>query len=179
MVKSPKLKSCPDIEDERLKDEETLEYMKNPLIVNEQQKKLPYSYAPYFPQPIRNSWSCYVIGQKENRLLEDSTNYVLENIDLNNLELLQEAWIKGTDVRIGTYKIQLPGAIGNVGNYYYRLVMKNNAYFGCDVDIPIDLEVTPVSIGKSLAGLKRSLTKRTSQKTANLIVIFQIQKKTV
>ena len=112
-------------------------------------------------------------------MLEDSTNYVLENIDLNNLELLQEAWIKGTDVRIGTYKIQLPGAIGNVGNYYYRLVMKNNAYFGCDVDIPIDLEVTPVSIGKSLAGLKRSLTKRTSQKTANLIVIFQIQKKTV
>lgn len=155
LVKSPKLKSCPDIEDERLKDEETLEYMKNPLIVNEQQKKLPYSYAPYFPQPIRNSWSCYVIGQKENRLLEDSTNYVLENIDLNNLKLLQEAWIKGTDVRIGTYKIQLPGAIGNVGNYYYRLVMKNNAYFGCDVDIPIDLEVTPVSIGKSLAGLKK------------------------
>lgn len=49
LVKSPKLKSCPDIEDERLKDEETLEYMKNPLIVNEQQKKLPYSYAPYFP----------------------------------------------------------------------------------------------------------------------------------
>ncbi|KAF6066966.1 hypothetical protein FOB64_004411 [Candida albicans] len=33
--------------------------------------------------------------------------------------------------------------------------MKNNAYFGCDVDIPIDLEVTPVSIGKSLAGLKK------------------------
>ena len=71
------------------------------------------------------------------------------------MDLLQEEWIKGTNVRIGTYKIQLPGAIGNVGNYYYRLVMKNNAYFGCDVDIPIDLEVTPVSIGKSLAGLKK------------------------
>lgn len=62
-------------------------------------------------------------------MLEDSTNYVLENIDLNNLELLQEAWIKGTDVRIGTYKIQLPGAIGNVGKLLIIDWLEDNAYF--------------------------------------------------
>ncbi|RCK62462.1 Protein translocation protein SEC63 [Candida viswanathii] len=160
LVKSPRLKSCPEIDDERLKDEETLEYMKNPLIVNEQQPPLPYAYAPYFPQPFRNSWSCFVISQKENRLLEDTTSYSLDNIDLSNLQLLQEEWIKGTDAVIGTFKIQLPAPTGNVGKYYYRLVMKNNAYFGADVDIPIDLEVTPVSIGKTLAGLKKKMAER-------------------
>lgn len=163
LVKSPKLKSCPEIEDERLKDEETLEYMKNPMIVNEQQPQLPYSYAPYYPQPFRNAWSCYVISQKENRLLEDTTAYTLENADLSNLELLQEAWKTGTDAIIGTFKIQLPSPTGNVGKYYYRLVMKNNAYFGVDVDIPIDLEVTPLSVGKSLAGIKKKIEERKAQ----------------
>lgn len=163
LVKSPKLKSCPEIEDDRLKDEETLEYMKNPLIVNEQQPQLPYAYAPYFPQPFRNSWNCYVINQKENRLLEDSTSYTMENIDLSNLELLQEAWIKGSDAVIGAFKIQLPSPTGNVGKYYYRLIMKNNAYFGADVDIPIDLEVTPLSIGKSLVGIKKKMAEKQEQ----------------
>ena len=74
---------------------------------------------------------------------------------MSNLELLQEAWKTGTDAIIGTFKIQLPSPTGNVGKYYYRLVMKNNAYFGVDVDIPIDLEVTPLSVGKSLAGIKK------------------------
>ncbi|EMG48666.1 SEC63 Protein translocation protein SEC63 [Candida maltosa Xu316] len=159
LVKSPRIKSCPDIADERLKDEETLEYMKNPLIVNEQQPQLPYSYAPYFPQAFRNSWSCYVIAQKDNKLLEDSTSYILENADLTDLDISQDEWIKGTDVKIGTFKIQLPSPTGNVGQYHYRLVMKNNAYFGADLDIPIDVEVTPLSIGKSLAGIKKQMEK--------------------
>ena len=57
LVKSPKLKSSPEIPEENLKDEETLEYLKNPLKSNEEQPALPYSYAPYFPKSIGNSWT--------------------------------------------------------------------------------------------------------------------------
>ncbi|CAK9437161.1 uncharacterized protein LODBEIA_P15600 [Lodderomyces beijingensis] len=157
LVKSPNLKSCPEISDERLKDEETLEYMKNPMIVNEQQPKLPYAYAPYFPQSVRNKWSCYLIAQKENKLVEGSNSYSLENIDLSNLSLNQEEWIAGDKVVVSTFKFPYPTAVGNVGTYNFRLVMKNNIYFGADVDIPVDLEVTPMSKEKSLAGIKKMM----------------------
>lgn len=143
LVKSPKLKSCPDISDERLKDEETLEYLKNPLKSNEDQPALPYSYAPYFPKSIINSWSGFLISQKDNKLVEGTESATLSHIDLSNLELTQEKWIAGKDdVVIGSFKIPLNGpAPGNEGKTFYRLVLKNNAYFGCDVDIPVTMTV--------------------------------------
>lgn len=160
LVKSPKLKSCPEIEDERLVDEETLEYMKNPFSVNDLAPKLPFAFTPYFPQPVRCSWTCYVIAQRENKLVENSKAYILENIDLSNLNLTQEEWIDGKKVIISTFKIPLPAAVGNVGKYYYRLIMKNNVYYGSDVDVPVDLEVVPPSQEKSLAGVKKMMEKR-------------------
>lgn len=165
LVKSPKLKSCPEIDEDRLKDEETLEYMKNPFSVNDLAPKLPFAFTPYFPQPVRCSWTCYIIAQRENKLVENSKAYALENIDLSNLNLTQEEWING-EVTVGTFKIPLPAALGNVGKYYYRLIMKNNAYYGSDVDVPVDLEVVPPSQEKSLAGVKKLMEKK--KKSENL-----------
>ncbi|KAI3405990.2 SEC63 [Candida oxycetoniae] len=166
LVKSPKLKSCPEIDDARLKDEETLEYMKNPMIVNEQQPRLPFAYAPYFPQAVRNKWACYIIAQKENKLVDGSTSYFLENIDLSNLSLSQKDWENGEKVVIGTFKIPLPTAVGNVGKYHYRLVMKCNSYYGGDVDIPVDLEVSPIPKEKSLEGIRKVIEARKKMEAA-------------
>ncbi|CAI5755945.1 unnamed protein product [Candida verbasci] len=158
LVKSPRLKSCPDIDDEKLKDEENLEYMKNPLYINEKQPSLPYSYAPYFPHPFKLNWSCYLINQKENKIVEDSTKILLENIDLSNLEISQEEWIdeKNENLVISTFKIPFTQPTGQIGKYHYRLIMKNNAYFGSDLDIPIDLKVTAIPL-KNLDNLKKKL----------------------
>ena len=80
--------------------------------------------------------------------------------------MTQEEWINGEKVTVGTFKIPLPAALGNVGKYYYRLIMKNNAYYGSDVDVPVDLEVVPPSQEKSLAGVKKLMEKK--KKSENL-----------
>ncbi|ODV79964.1 translocation protein [Suhomyces tanzawaensis NRRL Y-17324] len=148
LVKSPKLKSCPEIDESRLKDEETLDYMRNPASINEKQPVLPYSYSPFFPSNVRNSWTAFLLSQKDAKLVEGTTSYKLENVDLSNLALDQETWKKGEDVTIGTFKINLAVPTPqNIGIYHFRLILKNNAYFGCDVDIPVELEVkTPPSL---------------------------------
>ncbi|KAG7665773.1 SEC63 [[Candida] subhashii] len=159
LIKSPKLKSCPEIEDERLEDEESFEYLKNPMIVNEKQPQLPFAYSPYFPTNFRNSWNCYLIGQTDNKLVAESTAYVMENVDLSNLEISQEVWQKGKQehVILSTFKVPLTQPVGDVGTYAYRFIMKNNAYFGADIDIPVYLEVKPAPIQEELVNLKKKL----------------------
>ncbi|EGW34262.1 uncharacterized protein SPAPADRAFT_65418 [Spathaspora passalidarum NRRL Y-27907] len=157
LVKSPRIKSCPEIDDKRLKDEETLDYLKNPLIVNDQQPQLPFSYTPFFPISFRNGWDVMLINQKDNKLVEDSTVYSLENIDLSDLEISQESWKEGKDVVIGTFKIPLPQPTGAIGTHSYRVIMKNNAYFGADVDVPAYLEVEHAPIKAELSSVKKKL----------------------
>lgn len=146
LVKSPKHKSCPDIadDDRRLQTEETLEYLRNPIAsVNDSQPSLPYTYAPYFPDSSRNHWTGFLISQKDNKIVEGMNAAYLENLDLSNLELTQEQYINGgEEVVIGKFNIPLttptPGASGE---YHFRLILKNNGYFGCDVDVPIKMNV--------------------------------------
>ncbi|RLV95439.1 Protein translocation protein SEC63 [Spathaspora sp. JA1] len=157
LVKSPRLKSCPEISEEKLKDEETLEYLKNPFIVNEQQPELPFAYAPYFPQGFRTSWDVILINQKDNKLVEESVISNLENIDVSNLDLSQEVWKNGEQVIIGTFKIPMTQPTGDVGKYAYRLLMKNNSYFGADVDVPVYLEVKPIQMKADISKLKKKL----------------------
>lgn len=65
LVKSPKLKSCPTIKPELLKDkEDDIEYLKDPTSINKTQPSLPFSYSPYFPEDILNNWSGILINQK-------------------------------------------------------------------------------------------------------------------
>lgn len=142
LIKSPKHKSCPEIKPERLEEDEDLDYLRNPLKVNEEQPLLPYSFCPQYPGYIRNSWTGFLINQKDNKLAESSEIYHLTHADLSNLDLTQDEWIAGEKVTIGTFKIALPTPTpANEGTVHYRLVLKNNSYFGCDVDIPVALEV--------------------------------------
>lgn len=161
LIKSPRLKSCPEIEDDdiRLKDEETLEYMKDPLVVNSKQPELPFSYAPYFPGTIANAWTAFVIQQKDTKLVEGSAAYRLEHLNLRNLELSQANWkAGGDDVIVGTFKIPfLTTTPAEVGKFQFRLILKNNAYYGCDVDIPLEMEVKAVAA--DLEKLQRQLKK--------------------
>ncbi|CUM64316.1 uncharacterized protein PRCAT00001916001 [Priceomyces carsonii] len=141
LVKSPKLKSIPNVPEEELIEEETFDYLRNPLESNDKQPQLPYSYAPYFPKNIQNNWSGYFIAQKDGKLLEGSTTAKLENIDLSNIELDQESWKNG-DAIVGSFKIPFPmTSPSSVGTYHYRVILKNNAYFGSDVDIPVSMVV--------------------------------------
>lgn len=142
LIKSPKHKSCPEISPERLEEDEDLDYLRNPLKVNEEQPILPYSFCPQYPGYVRNSWTGFLINQKDNKLAEGSEIYHLTNADLSNLELTQDEWISGEKAVIGTFKIALPTPTPNTeGTTHYRLVLKNNSYFGGDVDIPVALEV--------------------------------------
>lgn len=144
LIKSPKLKSCPDIPDERLVDEETMDYLRDPLKINEEQPLLPFTYSPYFPNNIRNAWNGFIIAQKDTKLVEGSTIARLENADLSNIEISQDQWISGKegDVAIGTFKIPFTNPTpASPGKYHFRLILKNNGYFGSDVDIPLVMEV--------------------------------------
>lgn len=146
LVKGWRLKLCPEIDEERFAEDETMEYMRNPLLTNDAQPALPVAYTPYFPSLLFNNWTGYLIDQKDNRLVENSTGFKLTNADLLNLLLTQEEWIDGSKVVVLLIKVQLPAPTpALVGTYPYRVLLKNNAYFGCDVDIPVfmDVEAAP------------------------------------
>lgn len=144
LIKSAKFKSCPEIDESRFLEEETMEDLKNPLKSNDDQPQLPLAYSPYFPNKIANHWGGFIIGQRDNKLVEGAEIVQLENVDLSNLSLTQEQWKEGKEdtVVLSTFKIKLtvptPPA---VGTYYFRLILKNNAYFGNDVDIPLEMVV--------------------------------------
>lgn len=150
-IKSPVLKSCATVEENRFLEEETIEDLKNPLRANGDAPLLPLAYAPYFPLQMANYWSVFVINQRDNKLVEGSEILHMDRVDLSNLTLKQEEWIRGEQgtVVLSTFKVKLNVPTPpNVGNYHFRLLMKNNAYFGNDVDIPLEMTVTnpPVNI---------------------------------
>lgn len=163
LVKSPKLKSCPDLKDEEIKDDfnENIEYLKDPSVVNKSAPLLPISYSPFFPDDLRNSWTGILINQKDNKIVEGSTIINLTNVDLSNVSLTQEEWIKGKVydektkqgvLKLNNFNIPVtqPTPAGP-GSYPFRLILKNNAYFGVDLDIPLYMEVKnppPVPLNK-------------------------------
>lgn len=150
-IKSPSMKSCADIDEERFTEEETIEDLKNPLKSNDEAPQLPLAYAPYFPRKLANRWEGFIINQRDSKFVEGTEYVVMDKVDLSNLSLTQEEWIKGEEgtVVLSTFKIKLNVPTpGEVGTYHFRLLLKNNAYFGNDVDIPLEMTVTspPINI---------------------------------
>lgn len=145
LIKSPALKSCPEIEESRFLEEETIEDLKFPLRSNDDPPYMPYAYAPYFPRKLPNRWEGYIVNQKDNKFVEGAEVALLERVDLSNLELTQKEWEEGKEdtVVLSTFKIKLlvptPPTACKV---FFRLIMKNVAYFGNDVDIPLEMTVT-------------------------------------
>lgn len=151
LIKSQRLKSCPEISEERFNEVEDIEDLKNPLRSNEFPPELPHAYAPYFPSLVANQWDGYIVGQRDNKFVEGTTVAPLQRVDLSNLELTQEQWIEGKEdtVVLSTFKIRLVVPTPpSKGTFHFRLLLKNNAYFGNDVDIPLEMRVLdpPINI---------------------------------
>lgn len=163
LIKSAAQKSCPEIDESRLLEEETFEDMKNPLRSNEDAPLLPKAFGPYFPQEFANSWEGFIVNQRDNKFIEGTEPATMNRVDLSNLELTQEQWIEGKEgtVVISTFKIHIGvPAPPNVGTYHFRLLLRNNAYFGNDADIPLELDVVkaPINVAavKKAAGMVES-----------------------
>lgn len=142
-IRSAALKSCAEVDEERFLEEETLEDMKNPLRSNDSAPELPLAYAPYFPHKYANSWEAFIINQRDSKLVEGSEVVHMDRVDLSNLALSQVEWLSGENpVVMSTFKIKLNvPAPPSVGTYHFRLLLKNNAYFGNDVDVPVEMVV--------------------------------------
>lgn len=156
-IKSANLKSCADVDEERFLEEETLEDLKNPLKSNDDAPLLPPAYAPFFPLKLANRWEGFIVNQRDNKFVEGTENVHMDRVDLSNLSLTQEEWIKGEEgtVVLSTFKIKLNVPTPpDVGNYHFRLLLKNNAYFGNDVDIPLEMNV--VNPPMNLAAVKKA-----------------------
>lgn len=151
LIKSAQLKSCPEIEDLRLDEVETLEDLKDPLRSNNDASILPAAFCPYFPSSVPNLWEGFIINQADNKLVEGGEPAILNHVELSNLELSQKEWIEAAEdkITISTFKMKLNVPTPpSVGKYHFRLLLKNNAYFGNDVDIPLEMNVVnpPVDI---------------------------------
>lgn len=149
LIKSAALKSCPEIDELLFDKEETLEDLKNPLFSNRLSTPLPTAFAPFFPGSVSSAWDGYLTNQSDNKFIENTKATPLSNVELTNLSLTQKLWIEGKEhvVARSTFKIVLPAPVPSaVGEYHFRLFLKNNAYFGCDVDIPVDMKVDTVPV---------------------------------
>lgn len=161
LIKSAALKSCPEIDEQRFVEEETIEDLRNPLRSNDLPPQLPPAYAPYFPGTVLNSWEGFIMNQSDNKFIEGTEAAPLTNVELTNLKLSQKEWSEGNEhvVVLSTFKIKLTAPVPpTIGDFFFRLILRNNAYFGNDVDIPVDLKVETVPVNveavRKAAGLE-------------------------
>lgn len=151
VVKSPRHKSCPEVGDDELADPQLMEFLRNPLKTNDEQPELPFTYSPHFPAKLRNKWLAFLVQQRDNQLVEGSALVALENASLANLELTPEQFVKGDGVEVSSFRMAMAAPTPSItGDFHFRLVLKNNAYYGCDVDIPVKMVVAAPAAKQSL-----------------------------
>ncbi|KAJ8143846.1 hypothetical protein OY671_003045 [Metschnikowia pulcherrima] len=164
LIKSAAHKSCPEIEQSRLAEEETFEDLKDPLRSNDDAPLLPKTYAPYFPRKIASTWEGFIVNQKDAKFIEGTEAAIMDKVDLSNLELTQEQWIEGKQdtLVISTFKIKISVPTPpEEGLYHFRLLLKSNSYFGNDVDIPLELNVQNVPV--DMEAVKRAASQDESE----------------
>lgn len=163
IIKSPLHKSKPEIKDlskivieTQFKEEESMENMRDPMKVVEKQNIFELdNLPPFFPDEeyIQNNcgWIAFLVAQRDNKIIEIPKQII--RAESKNLKLTQEEFAK-SDCEVSTFKIQLQApSPPNVGEYQFRLIIRNLVYFGSDVDIPLVMKVEdkPVEIpGKDL-----------------------------
>ena len=151
VVKSAAHKSKPDVakltEEQvktRLEEPVTMEALRNPYQVVFDQPEIALDYVPpYFPDANyfkeNCGWVAFLIIQKDGRI-GDSPG-MLRRVDLSNLELTQEQYMK-SDAKVSVFKLPMTAPTpGKEGNFQFRLVLKNLAFFGSDVEIPLVMKV--------------------------------------
>ncbi|EIF45200.1 essential subunit of sec63 complex (sec66p and sec72p) [Brettanomyces bruxellensis AWRI1499] len=151
VVKSAAHKSKPEISKlskeqvkTRLEEPNTLEALRNPYQIVFDQPAIAMDYVPpYFPDAKYFSkncgWVAFLIIQKDGRI-GDSPGMV-RRVDLSNLELTQEQFMS-SDAKVSVFKLPLTAPTpAKEGNFQFRLVLKNLAFFGSDIEIPLVMKV--------------------------------------
>lgn len=151
IVKSPIHKSKPsldkfskDIIATQFDEEETMENLRDPMKFVEKQKQLEIeNIPPYFPDSdyIKSNcgWIAFLVAQRDNKIIEIPK--AITKCDTSNLKLTQDEYIK-SNCNISTFKIQLQAPTPNtVGEFQFRLIIRNLIYFGSDIDIPLVMKV--------------------------------------
>lgn len=166
ITKSPLHKSKPTLKDfskevieNQFKEEETMENLRDPLRIVEEQKIIELkNLPPFFPDDgyVKQNcgWVAFLVAQRDNKIVE--VPKIIKKANLSNLDLTQEQYLK-SDCQISTFKIQLQSPTPSaVGEYQFRLVIRNLIYFGSDIDIPLIMKVEdkPVDATKDVYGIE-------------------------
>ena len=166
ITKSPLHKSKPELKDfaknvleTQLKEEESMENLRDPLKLVEEQKDIVIDHLPpFFPDEdyIKQNcgWVAFLVAQRDNKIVEIPK--MIRKADLSNMKLTQEQYIK-SECQISTFKIQLQSPTPSaVGEYQFRLVIRNLIYFGSDIDIPLVMKVEdkPMDVQKDVYGIE-------------------------
>ncbi|TID29421.1 hypothetical protein CANINC_001995 [Pichia inconspicua] len=151
IVKSAAHKSKPAFEklskevvETQFKEEESLENLKNPMQVVDEQPDLELqTLPPYFPDDeyIRHNcgWVAFLVTQRDNKIVEIPR--LINKVDTYNLTLSSKDY-EESKCKVSTFKFQLQAPTPNEpGNYQFRLVIRNLVYFGSDIDIPLVMKV--------------------------------------
>lgn len=151
LVKSAAHKSKPAFEtlskeviETQFNEEESMENLKNPMNVVDQQPELELqNLPPYFPDEeyIKNNcgWIAFLVAQRDNKIMEIPR--LINKVDTFNLSLSQDEY-NNSKCHVSTFKIQLQAPTPKeFGEFQFRLVIRNLVYFGSDLDIPIVMKV--------------------------------------
>lgn len=151
IVKSPAQKSKPSIKDfpknileTQFLEAQSMDNLRDPMKVVNDQPTLKYkNLSPYFPNDDyfkKNcGWIVFLVSQRDNKILE--IPHSITKVDLSNLDLSQDDYSK-SKCNISTFKIHLQAPTPKtVGEFQFRLIIRNLAYFGSDLDIPLIMKV--------------------------------------
>ncbi|OWB56874.1 hypothetical protein B5S28_g2789 [[Candida] boidinii] len=149
--KSPSQKSVPeikklskDVSENQLNEVETMETLRNPFKIVQDQPSLPTPIAPYFPDEeylstTGKGWIAFLIVQRDGKLAE-APQYLTQG-DLSNLKLTQEEFLE-SKANVSTYKLPISAPTPNeVGVFPFRVVLKSLSYFGNDLDVTVNMKV--------------------------------------
>lgn len=155
LVHSAKQKAIPiaKFPEEMLAESEDFELQKDPFGIMEQEPLIPYSYAPFFPTKRRTALCCLVGLQKDGKLIQ--TPVIVQKLSLVNLE---KDFDKRTIEEVGTNfvpeewavaTIKLPlgqQAPAEIGDVYFRVIIKSTDYFATDLDFSVCMHVTSIPV---------------------------------
>ncbi|VEU21759.1 DEKNAAC102282 [Brettanomyces naardenensis] len=146
VVKSPSQKSKPSekLLKSQLEEPETLDSLRDPYKVVSDQPSISLANLPvYFPDDdyVKShcGWAAFVLVQKDGRLGESPV--FLSRADVSNLQLSQEKFLS-SEAKVSVFKLALTAPTpALVGDFQFRLVLKNLVYFGSDIEIPLVMKV--------------------------------------
>lgn len=150
LVRSPKQKMIPSelFPESMLEEPQDFEFQQNPFNIMESEPLMPFSYAPFFPSKRRNAFCCLVSLQKDGKILQSPV--IVEKLSFQNLTKdFDKRVIKDLDAafnpddwKIGTIKIPLgQPAPAEVGDVFFRVIIKSTDYFTTDLDFTIAMQV--------------------------------------